>query len=137
MWKKHHVAGLHDHAVGRHELLERLAVHAAPVVTEVVHEVDEHAAALHAVERHVLEAEVVHERDALAAVGRCVGLRSDQVVAHAVAVVEDRFLVAVAVGVELGTGVREQVHCVEYCSESVTWSSAHTSTYFGWPYFSI
>ena len=40
---------------------ERRQVDAAPVVAEVVGEVDEHAAALHAVERHVLEAEVVGE----------------------------------------------------------------------------
>ena len=38
---------------------ERRQVDAAPLVAEVVGEVDEHAAALHAVERHVLEAEVL------------------------------------------------------------------------------
>ena len=85
------------------------AVDAAPVVAEVVREVDEDAAALHAVERHVLEAEVVRERDVLAAVARGVGLRPDEVDARAVAVVEDRLLDAVAVGVELGTGVGERV----------------------------
>ena len=85
------------------------AVDAAPVVAEVVREVDEHAAPLHAVERHVLQAEVVREAAVPAAVARGVGLRSDEVDAGAVAVVVDGLLDAVAVGVELGTDVRERV----------------------------
>ncbi len=66
--QQQHVAGLDDDVVGRHDLLERLQVDAAPVVAEVVGQVDEHAPALHAVERHVLEAEVVGEAAVLAAV---------------------------------------------------------------------
>ena len=51
-----------------------VAVDAAALVAEVVREVDEHAAALHAVERHVLQAEVVREAAVVAAVaGRVVG----------------------------------------------------------------
>ena len=49
------------------------AVDAAPLVAEVVREVDEHAAALHAVERHVLEAEVVREAAVVAAVAAASG----------------------------------------------------------------
>ena len=78
--QQQHVARLDDDVVGRHDLLERLAVDAAPVVAEVVGEVDEHAAALHAVERHVLEAEVVREAAVAAAVAarrrRCGPTRS-------------------------------------------------------------
>ena len=107
--EQHHVAGLHDDVVRRHDLLERLAVDAAEVVAEVVREVDEDAAALHAVEGHVLQAEVVRERDVLPAVTTGVGLRSDEVDAGAVPVVEDGLLDPVAVGVELGTRVRERV----------------------------
>ena len=47
---------------------ERREVDGPPVVAEVVGEVDEHAAALHAVEGHVLEAEVVGEGAVAAAV---------------------------------------------------------------------
>ena len=86
-----------------------VAVDAAPLVAEVVGEVDEHAAALHAVAGHVLEAEVVREAAVVAAVARGVGLRSDEVDAGAVAVVVDGLLDAVAVGVELGADVRERV----------------------------
>ena len=107
--QQQHVARLDDDVVGRHDLLERLAVDAAPLVAEVVREVDEHAAALHAVERHVLQAEVVREAAVVAAVARGVGLRSDEVDAGAVAVVVDGLLDAVAVGVELGADVRERV----------------------------
>ena len=107
--QQEHVARLDDDVVRRHDLLERLAVDAAPVVAEVVGEVDEDAAALHAVEGHVLQAEVVREAAVLAAVARGVGLRSDEVDAGAVAVVVDGLLDPVAVGVELGTDVRERV----------------------------
>ena len=72
--QQQHVARLDHHVVGRHDLLERLAVDAAPVVAEVVREVDEHAAPLHAVERHVLEAEVMREAAVAAAVAAGVGL---------------------------------------------------------------
>ena len=75
----------------------------------MVREVDEDAATLHAVERHVLQAEVVREGAVVAAVARGVGLRSDEVHAGAVAVVIDGLLDAVAVGVELGADVRERV----------------------------
>ena len=72
-------------------------------------QVDEHAAALHAVERHVLEAEVVGEGAVAAAVARGVVGRPDEVGAGAVAVVVDGLLDAVAVGVELGADVGERV----------------------------
>ena len=104
-----HVAGFDDDVVGRHDLLERRAVDAAELVAEVVRHVDEHAAALHALVRHVLQAEVVREAAVVAAVARRVLLRADEVDAGAVAVVEDGFLDAVAVGVELGARVRERV----------------------------
>ena len=78
-------------------------------MTEVVGEVDEHAAALHAVVGHVLQAEVVREAAVVAAVARGVGLRSDEVDAGAVPVVIDGLLDPVAVGVELGADVRERV----------------------------
>ena len=45
-----------------------VAVDRPPLVAEVVGEVDEHAAALHAVERHVLQPEVVGEGAVPAAV---------------------------------------------------------------------
>ena len=113
-------------------------VDAAPVVAEVVREVDEHAAALHAVERHVLEAEVVREAAVAAAVARGV--------------------VAAGRRGRRRRGSRcsrrpprprrrrrrtrrptcaSESHCVEYCSESVTTSSAHTSTYVGSPHSGI
>ena len=78
-------------------------VDAAPVVAEVVREVDEHAAALHAVERHVLEAEVAaRSSGGRRRRRRRRRLRPDEVDAGAVAVVVDGLLDAVAVGVELG-----------------------------------
>ena len=76
---EHHVAGLDHDVVGRHDLLERRAVDAAELVAEVVRDVDEHAAALHAVERHVLQAEVVREARVVAAVACGVLLRPDEV----------------------------------------------------------
>ena len=72
-------------------------------------QVDEHAAALHAVEGHVLEAEVVGEGAVAAAVARGVVARADEVDAGAVAVVVDGLLDPVAVGVELGADVGEGV----------------------------
>ena len=90
--QQEHVARLDDDVVGRHDLLERLAVDAAPVVAEVVGQVDEDASPLHAVEGHVLQAEVVREAAVVAAVARGVGLRSDEVDAGAVAVVVDGLL---------------------------------------------
>ena len=71
------------------------------VVPEVVREVDEHAAALHAVERHVLEPEVVREARVPGAVAARIVARTDEVGAGAVAVVVDGLGDAVAVGVEL------------------------------------
>ncbi len=59
--EQEHVAGLDHHAVGRHDLLERRELDGLRVVPQVVHEVDEHTATLHAVERDVLEPEVVCE----------------------------------------------------------------------------
>ncbi len=86
-----------------------MQVDAAPVVAEVVGEVDEDAPALHPVVGHVLEAEVAGEADVPAAVAGGVGLRSDDVLAGPVAVVVHRLLDPVAVGVELGTDVGERV----------------------------
>ena len=107
--QQEHVARLDDDVVGRHDLLERLPVDAPPVVAEVVGQVDEDASALHAVEGHVLEAEVVREAEVPAAVARGVGLRPDEVDPGAVPVVVDGLVDPVAVGVELGTDVRERV----------------------------
>ena len=109
--EQEHVAGLDDDVVGRHDLLERRRGRPPrAVVAEVVREVDEHAAALHAVERHVLQAEVVREAARARRRRRAASaLRSDEVDAGAVAVVVDGLLDAVAVGVELGTDVRERV----------------------------
>ena len=107
--QQEHVAWLDDDAVRRHDLLERLPVDAPPVVAQVVGQVDEDAPPLHAVEGHVLQAEVVSEADVLAAVLPRVGLRSDEVDAGAVTVVVDGLLDSVAVGVELGTDVGERV----------------------------
>ena len=86
-----------------------VAVDAAELVPEVVRDVDEHAAPLHAGERHVLQAEMVREAEVVAAVAGCVGFRPDEIDARAVAVVEDGFLDPVAVGVELGARVGERV----------------------------
>ena len=72
-------------------------------------EVDEDAAPLHAVERHVLETEVVREAEVSTAVTRSVGLGPDEVDAGAVAVVVDGFFDPVAVGIELPANVRERV----------------------------
>ena len=100
-----------------------------PVVPEVVREVDEHAAALHAVERHVLEAEVVREAAVAAAVARGVVLRADEVDAGAVAVVVDGLLDAVAVGVELGARrARASPTASSTAARASPTSSAHTST---------
>ena len=107
--EQHHVAGLDDDVVGRHDLVERRAVDTAELVPEVVLDVDEHAASLHAVERHVLQAEVVREAAMRAAVARGILLRPDEVDPGAVPVVEDGLLYAVAVDVELGTRVRKRV----------------------------
>ena len=107
--QQQHVARLNHDVVGRHDLFEHLTVDAAPLVAEVVGEVDQHAAALHAVERHVFETEVVRERPVPAAVAAGVVARADEVGAGAVAVVIDTLLNAVAVGVELGADVRERV----------------------------
>ena len=105
--QQQHVAGLHHHAVGRHDLLERGAVDPAPLVAEVVGQVDQHPPPLHAVERHVLEAQVVGEGAVRPPVAAGIGSGPDQVDAGAVAVVVDGLLDAVAVGVELGTDVGE------------------------------
>ena len=72
-------------------------------------EVDEHAASLHAVERHVLEPEVVREARVPGAVAAGIVARPDEVDPGAVAVVVDGLGDAVAVGVELGAHVRERV----------------------------
>ena len=100
-----HVAGLDDDIVGSHDLFELGAVDGLEVVTEVMRDVDEHAAPLHAVERHVFEAEVVRERNMRTAVAARVLLRTNEINAGAVAVVVDGFFDTVAVGVELGTDV--------------------------------
>ena len=126
--QQEHVAGLDDDVVGRHDLLERRPVDAAPLVAEVVGQVDEHAAALHAVERHVLEAEVVREAAVAAAVARRVGLRADEVDAGAVAVVVDGLLDPSPSASNSAPTWASESHWVEYCSERVTTSSAHTST---------
>ncbi len=75
----------------------------------MVDEVDEHAASLHAVERHVLEPEVVREARVPRAVTAGIGARSDEVDPAAVTVVVDGLDDTVAVGVELRTHVRERV----------------------------
>ena len=105
--QQQHVARLDDDVVRRHDLFERLPVDAAPLVAQVVREVDEHAASLHPVEGHVLESEVVREGAVVATVSRRVGLRSHEVDPGAVAVVVDGFFDPVAVRVELRTDVRE------------------------------
>ena len=74
-----HVARLHHDLVGRHDLLERLAVDAAEFVAEVMGDVDEHAAPLHAGERHVLQTEMLGEAEVAAAVAGGVFLRPDEV----------------------------------------------------------
>ena len=81
----------------------------APLVAEVVRQVDQHPPPLHAVPRHVLEAEMVREGAVRPSVAPGIGLGTDQVDAGAVAVVVDGLLDAVAVGVELGTDVGEGV----------------------------
>jgi hypothetical protein len=105
--EQQHVAGFHDDAIGRHDLFEGGAVDAPEFVAEVVDEVHQDAAPLYAVVGHVLEAEMTREAAVIPAVTRGVGLRSDEVDPGAVAVVEDRFFDAVAVGVELGARVGE------------------------------
>ncbi len=107
--QQEHVTRLDDDVVRGHDLPQRLEVDPTPFVSEVVREVDEHAPALHAVERHVLEAEVVREAAVAAAVAGGVVLRSDEVDPGAVPVVIDRLFDPVAVGVELGTDVGERV----------------------------
>ena len=104
-----HVARLHDHVVGRHDLFEHLAVDAAEVVAEVIGHVDEHAASLHAVERHLFQTEMVREAEVAATVACRVFLRADEVDARAVSVVVNGLFDAVAVGVELGARVGERV----------------------------
>src|SRR5204863_469602 len=69
----------------------------------------EDAAPLNAVERHVLEAEVVCEAEVPTPVAARVGLRSDEIDAAAVPVVVDGLVDPVAVGVELGADVRERI----------------------------
>ena len=107
--EEHHVARFHNHVVGRHDLLERRAVDTAKLVPEVMRKVDEHAATLHAMEGHVLQAEMLREARVVTAVACGIFLRPDEVVAGAVAVVVDGFLDTVAVGVELRARVRERV----------------------------
>ena len=107
--EQEHVAGFHDHVVGRHDLLELRELDRLRLVAEVVREVDEHAATLHAVERHVLEPEVVREAPVPGAVAARVVARSDEVDTGAVAVVVDGLGHPVAVGVELAAHVRERV----------------------------
>ncbi len=105
--QQEHVARFDDDLVRRHDLLEGLAVDPAPVVSEVVGEVDEDAPPLHAFERHVLHAEVVGEATLPAAVAAGVVRRSHEVDTGAVPVVIDRLLGTVAVDVELGADVGE------------------------------
>ena len=76
-------------------------------MAQVVGQVDEHAASLHAGGGHVLQAQVAGEAAVAAAVAGGIRLRSDQVLAGAVAVVVHGLVDAVAVGVELGADVRE------------------------------
>ena len=57
--EEQHVARLHHHVVGRHDLLQLRELHRLGLLAEVVGEVDQHAATLHAVEGHVLEPEVM------------------------------------------------------------------------------
>ena len=102
--QQQHVAWFDHDVVGAQDVLQHRPVHADPVVAVVRMQVDQHAAALHAVERHVLETEVMRER---AATTRRVRGGPDQVDAGAVAVVIDRLLHAVAIGVELGADVGE------------------------------
>ena len=59
--EQQHVARLDDHVVGRHDLLERLAVDPAPFVAQVMGQVDEDAPSLDAGGGHVLQAEVLGE----------------------------------------------------------------------------
>src|ERR1700704_5335518 len=89
VWRENLAAGLDAPVVGRHDLLERLELDGLGVMPEMVGEVDEHAASLHAVEGHVLEPEVVRETRVPGAVAAGVGARSDEVDPGAVAVVVD------------------------------------------------
>ena len=75
----------------------------------MVVQVDEHASTLHAVERHVLHAQVVEKGAVHAAVSSRVVLRTDDVGTGAVAVVVDGLFVAVPVGVERGADMGEPV----------------------------
>src|SRR3546814_17184211 len=77
-------------------------------VPQVVGEVDEDAAALHAVGGHVLEPEVVGEAAVAAAIPGGVVGRPHEVGAGAVAVVVHGLLHAVAGGVELSADVGQR-----------------------------
>ena len=81
----------------------------APVVTDVVVQVDEHPAALDAVIRHVFQAEMAGEAAVRSAVTGRVVLRADEVDAGPVAVVVDRLFDTIAVGVEFGADVRQRI----------------------------
>ena len=107
--QQEHVAGFDDDVVGRHDLLEGLAVHAAPFVPQVMLQVDQDASSLHALEGHVLQAEMVGEAAVVAPVAGGIGLRPDQVDPGPVPVVVNRLFDPVAVGVELGADVGERV----------------------------
>ena len=107
--QQEHVTGLDDDVVGRHNLLERLAVDPAPVVAQVMGQVDQDAPPLHALVRHVLQAEMAGETAMVPTVAGGIGLRPDQVYPGAVPVVVDRLFDPVAVGVELGADVGQRV----------------------------
>jgi cation diffusion facilitator CzcD-associated flavoprotein CzcO len=107
--KQQHVARFHDDVVRLHDPLERLQVDTAPVVAQVVGQVDEDAAPLHTLEGHVLEAQVVSEAAVSTAVAPRVRLRSDQVDTGSIPVVVDRLFDPVAVGVELRPDVGQRV----------------------------
>ena len=109
--EQEHVAGLDHHAVGGHDLLQRGQVdRRASRAPRWWAQVDEHAAALHAVERPCARG-----RGAWRTTGgrrrrrAASSLRADEVDAGSVAVVVDGLLHAVAVGVELGADVGERV----------------------------
>ena len=104
-----HVSRLDDDAVRRHDLLEPGAADSLPGVTEVVGQIHQHAAALHAVEGHVLETEMVREGPVRAAVATSVGDRTNEVDPGPVAVVVHGLVDPVTIGVELGSDMGERV----------------------------
>ena len=132
--EQEHVTGLDDDIVGGHDLLERPAVDPPPFMAEVVGQVDEDASPLHARGGHVLQAQVVSEAAVPTAVAparrasaRPGPLRRGTRCSRPPPRSRPRRR-----RTRLRRGPSES-HCVEYCSERVTTSSAHTSTYLGSP----